>query len=87
MLTVALFTITRKWKQVNVLQPTHALRQCGAHTQCRSLFSRKESAIMDFAGTWMAREKLTLSEVNPNTERHMAHVSSHMRLLAPNLQM
>lgn len=46
----------------------------------------KKNEAIHFAGKWIQTEKIILSEgIDPETQ--MSHVTPHLSLLAPNLQM
>ena len=63
MLTAALFTIAKTWKQPNVHRWKIGLGKGSIYTQW-NILSHKKNKIMPFAVTWMELETLTLSEVS-----------------------
>ena len=76
MFTVALFSIVRSWKQLNVHQ-WRMDEDNMVHAYNGILLSRKKEEIMPYAATWMELEGVTLSEVG-QTEKDKYHMISNM---------
>jgi hypothetical protein len=72
MLTAALLTTVKVWKQPRCPQQMNGLRRCGTYTM--EYHSAIKNKIMLFAGKWMEMEIITLSEASQKSERQRSHV-------------